>query len=1070
MKLTIQLLACTVALAGFNSRAATDLTRVFAEGFFENRLISGGSDLNIQPASVAIWAGGNVGSYPAPQDQVPEAEGILINGELKSIRLAQSAFGQMVAGPMGFSGAVTKLTDDGLRLLTESSDYATFSTLTGELQRRTNSWNIRFSGVVSEQDGSLFGKAGQNYFEEKAREAEKHYRAALRIDPFNTTAAAGLMACYHHRMIPLSYAGTSAFIRSGRERLTGVNPALGEIALLETNALAFYERAAAEVIQLANSQPEAGILDGTYAHYAQISSPDLVMLKSKLLDSYARALALQGETLQKLIRLKYFSVYRDPVAGNYNATISGVLAFLDGKLAGLEDQFLLANAFDGLPVLQVSELAKARFLVSELRRLRDSITEGRLAFVASGINNSGDVSSFTYHEYPADYVPFFHDISLQNAQRPSSFENLLARAKELAGWSDTMDERAKTVVRQFDIDKFTHDAAQRQIRTRYYEELGNLCGWIRTDQNELVPDVVLAILPTAERDAQHLYTGNGEARGAIYTQWRRISLSETELSAANQDIQNVLSNMRKKQEIASQIADGQANIAHLILANGEKVAILDREEGEARAAAAKTVARIQAQTAVKSGIAGALKEGISAGVAAKNPWVGIAAGGLSAASSAFQVAGTFQIGEVQAALDRRLADIQSQKTRIAAAQGAAIQFQVRDETLLRTEEAMHALLLEAERLKLNLLMAEQKLDMENLELANMIARVQFLIQEYASALELENSNPLANPDYRLIRDLTLRDAEETFIHAQEWGYLAAKAAYYRVNGTARSGQVTALLNDILTGRTSTRLINRLQQLESAYTGFVGDLGGSQPEFATISLRHDIVQNNIVQYLASSDINVAASSIELAPGGLSSDADWLRFLQQSVVTNPFPQGRSLTFMFSTSLLRRDRNGVNANPLYHPVLFNALIFYDPALPQAHGVRVNLRGRSLTEIPSDRPVRVNLRQAGATYIRNLPATVDPSAIRVWNLHRVRRWKQSDAEGVLSNSETAHLPETSQIFASLNGFTEARGGERLHELSPANDQWVLTIYEDHVDNQPLFRHLDKLVDIEIRFSMRGF
>jgi hypothetical protein len=167
MKPLLRLLLWCAASLAFNGHADVDISPVFAEAFFENKQTTNTAAPGVGPAAVAIWAGGNVGAYPSPRNPVPQADGILINGKPTTIRLEYSAFGQMAAGPLGYPAAVSDLNASGLAQLHESSSYATFSTLTSDLQRKTNSWDIRFPGVVNEQDGALFGAAGQNYFEER---------------------------------------------------------------------------------------------------------------------------------------------------------------------------------------------------------------------------------------------------------------------------------------------------------------------------------------------------------------------------------------------------------------------------------------------------------------------------------------------------------------------------------------------------------------------------------------------------------------------------------------------------------------------------------------------------------------------------------------------------------------------------------------------------------------------------------------------------------------------------------------------------------------------------------------
>ncbi len=1028
----------------------------FAEGWWLNARILQEGDQRIVAESSALWAGGNVGSYPEPGYDTPS---VTFNDGQKSVtvRLEQSAFGQMVAGPLGFPDAGARLKSDAFALLKASAAYATDITLNGEIQKAEGAWDIRFPGVIDPATGTDFGTTGQNYFEEKNRAAAARYRAALTVNPFDAEAARGLLLCYYQRMVPLTFAGNNAFVRASRQRIVGENPAIEEIALLENSALRFYEAAAAEMVALAAQPVDASLVDGSHPFIPASAVADQV---NRFLDAFARALALQGETLIKVGRLKEFIGYQDPTIVAYNP--ADLLAFLDAKIAGLQQQLLLANMFAGQPAPAASELSKAMSLVEELRRLRSSTAEGRLAFVGVEVSQAGGQGTLasTHREYEPEYVPFLFD-PVEFSQYPNSFQKLAAEAEKLAGRAELVDGQALSSGREFDGNGQILKDRFRQIRDRYYGELGTLCGLIRDDQGELLPDILLALLPAEDRDRTHTYTG-GESKGSLYQQWRRVTLAETELQAANLDLQNVVSNMRKKEEIAQQIAGNITQGAELILANGEKVAALDQVEGEVRAETAKAAARLGVQRSIRGQITDTVmagQSGASAGAQTGSVWGAVAGAVVGTVNAVFErqekVQNALAMGELEAGLARRLAEIQAQKTRIAAAERAQLQYLERDNTLLRTEEALHALVLEAERLKLNLLMAEQKLDMEMLDLANMTGRVRFLLQEYASALQLEQTNPLGSPDYRLLRDLAARDAEETFIFAQEALYKAAKAGQYKINGGDQAVQAAALLHEVLAARNGRRLVTLVNYLRTQIDRLYEQHGAQDTVQATLSLRHDVFQNNAVTVtneLTGEFDRSDPLALEPQAGDLSSDAAWLRFLRDHIVTDLATGEHRLEFTFSTSLNRRLRNGRNVNQLYQPGQFNALIFYHPTLESGFGVRVNFRGRGLA-LNSEDQIQVELQQEGASYIRSKPARLDAegTAVRVWNLEP--------------------LPgRAALVIASVNGFKEARTGTKLHERSPANDRWIFSMSEDIPGNAPIFDQLDKLNDIQLRFSVRGF
>lgn len=1049
MKPIIRSLLATVSLS-LPTLGATSPSQYFAEGWWPNaRVLQDGTN-RIVAHSVALWSGGNVGLYPEPGYDVPTATFNDGQNEV-TVRLEQSALGQMVAGPLGFPGAGEALKAEAFALLKASAAYATDITLTGGMTKPEGAWDIRFPGVVDPATGNDVGAAAQNYFEESNHAAQARYRAALAVKPLDADAARGLLLCHYQRMVPLTFAGNNAFVRASRQRIVGANPAVEEIGLLENSALRFYEAAAGELAALASKPIEASLLDGSHPF---IPSSVLTDQANHLIEGFTRALALQGETLLKLGRLKQFLGYQDPTLVAYNPR--DLLTFLDSKVANLQRQLLLGSVFPGQPALAASELSRVRYLVLELLRLRTSVAEGRLAFVGAEVAQAGDPGTLavTHREYEPEYVPFLFD-PVEFSQYPNSFQKLAAEAEKLAARAEVVDKQAFDAGREFDANDQALTDRFRQIRDRYYGELGNLCGHIREPQGELVPDVVLALLPAEERDRLHTYTG-GESRGTLYLQWRRVTLAESELQAAGTDLQNLVSNMAKKEAISRQIVTNISHGADLILANGDRLAALEQQAGEARAAAERTIVRLNAQQATRAGILGAVVD-IAKG-AASGGWAGAGTALLSNApaylNTADKIQTMYQVGNVQAGLAHRLGEIEAQKTRIAATERSQLQYLERDNHLLRTEEALHALVLEAERLKLNILMAEQKLDMEMLELANMGSRVRFLLQEYASALQLEKANPLASPDYRLLRDLAARDAEETFIYAQEALYKAAKAGQYKINGGDQAVQAAALLREVLAARNGKRLVALVNHLRTQVDRLYEQHGAQDTIQATLSLRHDVFQNNAVIVTNEFGDFDRADSLALEPQGhgVSSDVAWTQFLRDHLVTDALTGERRLDLTFSTSLNRRLREGRNVNPLYQPGLFNALIFYHPALENGLGVRVNFRGRGLALNPEDQ-VQVELQQEGASYIRSKPARLDAegTAIRVWNLEPVPG-------------------RAALVIASVNGFKELRTGTKLHERSPANDRWILSLSEDVPGNAPILDQLDKVNDIQIRFSVRGF
>jgi len=1015
----------------------------FASGAWDNARIRTDGTIRVVDGAVSVWGGGHVGPCPEPGFPVPSAT-TQVNGVDLVVRLESSAIGQLVAGGLGYPGASAELKKMALAELRAGAAYATTVGADGEIAKGPDGWKVRFPGVLDEVTGQDVGSGGQNYFEEALFRAEASYRAAMSVNPMDAEAARGILVSRYHRMVAQTFAGNQAVVVAASRRLVAEFPLAEEISILETFALPAYARASAELIVLASRDLDSQLVAG---NHPLIPANDLALPSRRLIEAYARAIRYEAEATHRLLLLSYLAGYRVPVLGH--SPNPGLIAKLDQSLQSFEERILLANALIQDIGLLPADLNGARQHVQALRNLRESVLKGNLAFVgsrASGPGLGGIPAVVVAKEYPPEFVPFDARAS---GGFTDSFNNLLARAIESADRSKQDDLFALQAKREFEISDFRLKESGRAIRDRYFGEMGELAGLVFDSKGQLVPD--LARCPAAPGDREKLYDYPvGTSKGRVYEQWKAIALAELDLEAATSDLNGIVSRMRKKQEVADTISNAQDNLITLILDNGEKLAGLDIAGGEAQAASIRTAERIRRQENRK----GALFEiAVAAGT---QDWTNAGIALLRGVAAEFS-GGT---ADVDASLARQLSQIQAQKTRIHAQESAQIQLQQRNQLLLQTEEALHSLFLDAERAKLNILLAEQRLDMANRELKNSLARIQFLFQEYLSAVELETSNPLSSPDYRLTRDLVLRDAEDSFILAQEAAFLAVKAAQYRINGALRQTGVQSLLQDVLSARRGAQLVLRLALARSEVDSLFRTQGAvrPEPEERIVSLRNFVFQRNYVVTTPDGQVDPSQSKFEAQTMGASSEAAWLAFLQERLVADPIaPNRKMLDLVFSTSLNCLTCNGGGGNPLstenplFSPGLYNGLIQYDPQGREgrpAYGVQIAIRGRALVGINPNVSTTVTLRQEGASYVRSRAYDEDPLAVNIWNLQ----------------------PLTARLGASLNGYS-TEGAGQLHERSPANDRWRLQIREAEGDNQRrLLLQLDKITDIEIRFFVSGF
>jgi hypothetical protein len=516
----------------------------------------------------------------------------------------------------------------------------------------------------------------------------------------------------------------------------------------------------------------------------------------------------------------------------------------------------------------------------------------------------------------------------------------------------------------------------------------------------------------------------------------------------------------------------------LILENGDKVGALDKEGGEVQAQLSLALAEIQASLAKKQahnsligGIIGTIGSIFSGAASGKVP--GGIGGFLAGAGSTFTAvqnayaaaAAARAAGQAQATAERRLADIQSQKDRIAAMERSEMQFEAANETELRLAEALHSLALQAERQRLNILLALQKLDLEEAKLSGLLARVNYLLGEYRRAVIFRDQDPSIAPDYRMARDETLSRANDAFNLAQQWSVVAALAFDYKDHRPAT--EKVEYLSTVLKHRNGQQLGNDLITLQSANANLILTYQNSPAtKVVRFSIRNDLFQHNLRTGFGSLDNtnlfdlgytnDFVFEPTAQGTNSLASNAAWTKFLLSLIVTNT--EGRIFSLPFITSLDRSFQAGLQQNPLFDRTLFGLLIFSGKDLNgrQFNGIRVNfvLKG-NLEGGPFQGGVRpsiaLDLTQQGQSYVRGSAWACDDgqNGLRVFSFKRFR----------------------GRVEASINSIDSLEGSDAFQERSPANSRWVLSISSDNAfNNRLLLNNINLVTDIEIQFSLRGF
>jgi hypothetical protein len=1040
---------------------------------------------------IALTSGGNVGGYRDPA--VSNASPVAIQSADGSVVLQQSAIGaSIVTTPEGQGGGYFNSLVLGTNALAAGTAY---KTIDGQNGTTTNtSWDLRFPGVIDVTSGNPWpGDGGtQNFDEDLVKQAAEYFRVALRINPYDLQPRIGLVTTYQERMQAHTFAGNNAAVFAGKLRLSpgaaNASPGvtIGSEVSYWTNAVGQY-RAAADIFA------EAGTLMPDAATFEALDYSGFVQ---DTFDVYSRALGYEADAVQTWLHLSYFSTYQDPLGHTFNPV--PLLASLQPYLDHLQSQLLLASQYSFLSNYLQTDLPSVNANLALLNKQKNTtIPQGLLSFIGQ---RSTDTPGDVIGEYAPEYVPFLFT-GAPNSQPGTSFDNLMFLANQFINSAQGAESEARNTTRTFDTDRAALTSKLDDIFKNYNDQLGEICGWINGDDGQLHADVAGSLLSNADREEQHPLQ-SGESYGRIYQQQLNIAQAFAELKAAHEDQHNLYLKAINAQTVADLIATQSLNLAQMYLTNGDSIAALERIRGDEAARVTRQIAEEKAEEAEReanNSLLGGIVKAVAgaaltfffppAGVAsvASASWAAAELAGKDGAKDLANVFAQNAGGHDQAALIRKTADLEAQlqlknaeitaqEEGIRADEAATVQYAQADQTLWKSAEAWQAFLLDYDRAGLNILMAEQRLLMQKQELNNLHSHIAFLVQEMRKAIVLNNqtANPLARPDYRLWMDFTTRNAEETFLRAQEWLYLAAKALQYRVNNSASgSSSVSKDIEDILHARTAIELANVHNQL-SADNGYLYLNQGAETTALPIPLRirNYVVQNNSVVYNNDGSVNTNLSLFETVAYGTNtiaaSDADWLTFLNDHIVFDWDTYSVSLQIPFSTSLNRPnlstntpgfDPLKIRQNPLFSPTRYSDRISYTysqsgPA--SDFGVRVNIRGRALN-LDSTLNVVATLRQEGASYLRSAKWVNDAGAIRLWNLKPVEGLVICSVNNLAANNASASTLSTPQFY----------------ERSAANDHWILVI--DSLEgsggnNASLLSQLSSITDIEITFSIRGF
>lgn len=1018
-------------------------------------------------------------------------------------RLAESAIGYM--GPTQQAGINTYATLMAAGQ-TEVDSGTTYDTV-GSVGVPGN-WQIVFPGVVNVSTGVVYTASDtSNFSPSKVRNAIALYRTVITAFPNDLAAQIAFVNALRELIAPHTFAGNNAYARATKERLlygsddTGNGLASAREDDMLTRAATMFDTSILEFSNVFGSADS--ISAGFSASFPPITTTvqseiDIIMTQRSTLTNtrreFARAIARamnhKAESLMRLYSLRYFQQF------GTQGDLSAITTAIDADVAGLQSVLLLASNAGSPAGFISADLAPTRNLVAMLAELKAAIQKRDLKFVGQDFDGATEViRARSYHE---KFIPFAFD-ALLDPTRPTTTAVLLSKAQLFAQKAITADTAAVSDTGRVEENLDNLATRLSQIGAQYQTQLAQLCGRRDDGNGNLVPDIEGATAPPERRTSLEL--------GEIGQAWFQIDRAEQALEAAMQSRRNISASIDLRLETWRKIKGSREDLVNnTILPTGEKLAEIERLQAEEQAKFTEYQARLAKKKrkrsllgSIVSTVAGAAAAYFTGGAslivtgASLVAKVGDGAGppallpgiitNLAGAATDYSIAG-LGIKELrgQADLQRRIGELNAKRIELQTQQQAAQIFQTISEDGYRTEEAIQLLLLEAKTVEISVLSAELAVEQEYSRLESLLNHVSFLLQQQAGVLNLANTNPLNSPDFRLVRNLNVRNAESRFVLAQEFSFLAARAASYVALGSNKVNEISNLSSKILQARTGQRLDALLDLLDAAILDVSIQRGArTLPSEVIVSLRDHIVQRN--QVIRDANGNAApqlypweAQTATIGGTEVSgatepiSDAAWLAFLQAHYIDDGVGNARleipfrlSLDQWGSAQASRLPSASRFKNPLFSRTEYGQLIWFNQSIPSAFGIRIDILGSALTGVggAAGYPT-VSLAAEGTSYVRNGP----PTNFGVNPIPPTDNSLQSYQFGLDQSS-----PSVASIKAQINGVgsPDTLINQQLHERSPANDRWVMRIYSSSV-NDSLLGQLQNIRDIRIKFAISAY
>ena len=952
-------------------------------------------------------------------------------------------------------------------------------------------------GTLVGTTGALAGVA--TYSDAALADAELAYRRALRINPYDTQAALGILRVRQAQVLKNDLVSDFYRKREFINRYTdSAADATGrvlssEIAYLQ-NIASLHQASLPLLLELLGDPLPRGpgaLLRGEI----QLSDADakVVSYTFELIYSAGYRLALtQYDLGRKQLLLNFFNngTTADPQSRNYAA-----------------DQLLIAHDYLNSVLQMVSPFAQPALIsANDLYNLTGML--GRLTQLASLTRQGYNPFGFL-----PEFVPFAQASSQDsNLSTYNTMRSLAADAAAIA-----LQKEQETAIVQDQLvafaqteDQYHQDAVK--TAASYDERLKTLAGVVLLPNGAEMADIWTVGAPDTdvdgdgktERDAlrDSLVKSNPGtifgAKGQVAEQYLVLAAAEAKVEQTFNQMKNNVETIADKEQEAREISgvlQSQADaIIYILQTDGSKVSALIREKGKLQQDYEEKIRKQKKKENLFGGIASIAKSIISFDFA------GVASGIAQITASV----GPASIQSQLADIDAKINDIKtSEQVDITLANMSAD----KEKLLINTKFLVRDLVRQQANLRLDYYIAQRDYLRELAAISNRLAEVHTLLadSERIKALAERIQGSLSVGWYlQDVRDvLTNRVlvADQAFDRAQVWAYITLQAlSYYGNQPPEADGRMNAKLSPLYRGLYYARrasdlsaLINRADSL--AKTDFLFSAGTTSCQSrGLLSLKYDILVSTATNFDASGKPVAGGVTSEgvfrfqdpssgvIYEGAQAYQARFRQALKDGYNRAGGVGNRSLKLVFATDLLPRKAEAgvVGTNPFYLKSAVSSKItgFQNPnclgigVAENAQGIQINLTGGLGINAPFMR-----LSQRGNSYLKHSAWTtsdfnaqnklINPLAkVNIYSSYQqlIPTWLIDDINPGAVTEATIGSDVSAVAQTLRNG--QGPGGKILAftDRSVANDHWELLIEENESsNNSAFFEKLEQMLASDI-------